>query len=211
MSSPAKKKGSGPNLMIFAFLGIFLGVGAGVGSFWTAAKHLVAAAKTAQTTAHAPAEPEAPWDFWTIEMEALAQELKDAKDALKGREESIAQREERLAAERVELARQRQQIEQMRQQLSGRLLEITAEEMKNLKPLAATYSSLTPKAVLTIFKEMDDTTVVKLLSMMKTDVVAPLFEEMSKQAASDPSVAKRAAVLSEKLRLIKSTKTAGGP
>ncbi len=209
MSSPAKKKSAGPNLMLFAVLGIVLGVGAGVGSFWTAAKKLVAAARVAQAAAHTPAQPEAPWDFWTVEMEALAQELKDAKDGLKAREESLTQREGRLSAERVELARQRQQIEQMRQQLSGYLLEITTEEMKNIKPLAATYSSLSPKAVLTIFKEMDDATVVKLLSIMKTDVVAPLFEEMTKQAVADPTIAKRVAHLSEKLRLLKSTKTAG--
>ncbi len=195
--------------MIFALLGILLGVGAGVGSFWTTAKQLMIAAKTAAVTAHTPAEPEAPWDFWTIEMEALAQELKDAKDALKAKEETLIQREERLAAERVELGRQRQQIEQLRKDLSGYLMEITSQELINLKPLAATYSSLSPKAVLTIFKEMDDSTVVKLLSVMKTDVVAPLFEEMSKQAQSDPAVAKRAALLSEKLRLIKAAKTAG--
>ena len=33
---------------------------------------------------------------------------------------------------------------------------------------------------------MDDLTVVKLLSLMKTDVVSPLFEEMGKQAMTDP-------------------------
>jgi hypothetical protein len=51
---------------------------------------------------------------------------------------------------------------------------------------------------------MDDTMVVKLLSLMKTDVVSTLFEEMSKQAAADPVLARRIAALTEKLRLLKS-------
>ena len=46
---------------------------------------------------------------------------------------------------------------------------------------------------------------------MKTDTVGPLFEEMSRQAAADPAAAKRAAVLTEKLRLYKAAKPAGAP
>jgi len=109
-----------------------------------------------------------------------------------------------LNAERQELSKQRQQLESMRADISSRITTIQSDEVKNLKSLVATYSSLTPKATLTIFKEMDDTMVVKILSLMKTDTVSPLFEEMSKQGASDPAVARRVATLSEKLRLLKS-------
>ena len=58
---------------------------------------------------------------------------------------------------------------------------------------------------------MDDLMVVKILSMMKPDVVAPIFEEMSRAAATDAALAKRAAVLSEKLRVVRSTRSASGP
>ncbi len=53
---------------------------------------------------------------------------------------------------------------------------------------------------------MDDTTAVKILSLMKPDVVGPIFEEMSKTAGTEGPLARRAAVLSEKLRLVKSAK-----
>jgi hypothetical protein len=46
---------------------------------------------------------------------------------------------------------------------------------------------------------------------MKTDTVSPLFEEMSKQGASDPAMAKRVARLTEKLRLLKSGQGQSGP
>ncbi len=102
-----------------------------------------------------------------------------------------------------ELEKTRRQIESMRTAIDQRLAEVTAGEAANLKKLAQTYSVLTPKAAVTIFREMDDTMVVKLLALMKPDVVGAIFEEISKQSASDPALAKRAAQLSERLRLIK--------
>ncbi len=199
------------NPIALMVLGLLLGVGTGVGWFWKMAVPMVAKARAAHALALAPVRPDAPWDFWTIEMENLATELKDGKAAIKKREEELAARETRLLAERQELAKQRQEIEALRTEISGRMTEIETDETKNLKSLANLYSNLTPKATLAIFREMDDVTVVKILSIMKTDVVSPLFEEMGKQAATDPTFARRAAVLSEKLRLFKSTKAASSP
>ena len=192
------------NPIVVLAIALLLGVGTGLSMFWKAALPLIAAAKVAQAKAIEASKPEAPWGFWTLEIENLASELKDQKAVVKKREEELAQREERLNAERQELSKQRQQLESMRADISSRITTIQSDEVKNLKSLVATYSSLTPKATLTIFKEMDDTMVVKILSLMKTDTVSPLFEEMSKQGASDPAVARRVATLSEKLRLLKS-------
>jgi len=192
------------NPIVVLAVAVLFGVSTGLGMFWKAALPLIAAAKAAKAKVAEVGKPEAPWGFWTIEIENLASELKDQKAVVKKREEELAQREERLNAERQELTKQRQQLEAMRDDITGRIVSIQGDEMKNLKSLVATYSSLTPKATLTIFKEMDDTMVVKLLSLMKTDVVSPLFEEMSKQAATDPAMGRRVATLSEKLRLLKS-------
>ena len=56
---------------------------------------------------------------------------------------------------------------------------------------------------------MDDVTVVKILSLMKSDSVAPIFEEMSRSSTADPALARRAAALSEKLRLVRTARSAG--
>jgi hypothetical protein len=199
------------NPVILVALGLFLGVGTSLFMFWKAAAPLVAAAKQGRVKVHAAVKPEAPWDFWTIEIENLAAELKDAKAGLKKREDELIAREGRFTAERLELAKQRQQLEALRNEIANTVVSIKDDELKNMKSLAATYSNLSPKATLTIFKQMDDTTIVKLLALMKTDIVSPLFEELSKQAAADPALAKRAAQLSEKLRLYQSTATAGTP
>jgi flagellar motility protein MotE (MotC chaperone) len=96
----------------------------------------------------------------------------------------------------------------MRKEIADRVIEINTDELKNLRTLAQTYANLTPKGAVAIIREMDDVTVVKILSLMKSDVVAPIFEEMSKTAAIDAPLARRAATLSEKLRLMKANKPA---
>ena len=96
----------------------------------------------------------------------------------------------------------------MRAEINRKVIEITADEMKNLKTLAQTYSSLSPKGAVAILREMDDTTAVKILSLMKSDVVGPIFEEMARTQGPDGPLARRAAILSEKPRLMKASKTA---
>lgn len=191
------------NPIVALVVALVLGVGTGLSLFMQAAKPLIAAAKASRVKATEVSQPEAPWGFWTLEIENLASELKEQKAVVKKIEESLKQREEHLNAERQEIAKQREQLESMRTDISSRITSIQSDEVKNLKTLVATYSNLTPKATLTLFKEMDDVMVVKLLALMKTDVTTPLFEEMSKQAATDPLVARRVATLTEKLRLLK--------
>ncbi len=199
------------NPIVVAAVGLLLGVGTGVGWFWLNAVPLVREARLARARAAQPVKPEAPWDFWTIEMQNLAKELQEEKESLRKREEELARRMARFDSERQELNKQRQQLEALQTEIATKVVEIHADELKNLKSLAATYSNLSPKALLLIFKEMDDVSVVKVLALMKTDVVSPLFEEMTKQAASDPALSRRVAQLSEKLRLYRSAKTASAP
>ncbi len=193
------------NPIVVILLGLIFGVGTTMGVLMQASSKLLEGAaevakarRPVQTT-----EPEKHWDFWTTEIENLANDLKEERALLKQRSEQLDQREARMQLELQELEKTRQQIEAMRTAIDQRLAEVTAGEATNLKKLAQTYSVLTPKAAVTIFREMDDTMVVKLLALMKPDVVGAIFEEISKQSASDPALAKRAAQLSERLRLIK--------
>ena len=148
------------------------------------------------------------WDFWTIEIDNLASELKEEKGRQRKEAEQLDQRAARLEAERQELEKLRANIENMRKEIGEKVIEIHADEMKNLRNLAQTYTNLTPRAAVAIIHEMDDNTVVKILSLMKPDVIAPIFEEMSKTYDKDGLLARRVAILSEKLRLLKAAKAA---
>jgi flagellar motility protein MotE (MotC chaperone) len=161
--------------------------------------------------AHLPKEPtelkQKGWDFWTIEIENLSNELKEERARLRKQSDQMDQRSARLASEEKELAKVRSDIDSLRKEIADKVIEITADEQKNVRTLAQTYANLTPRAAVAILKEMDDATAVKILSLMKPDVVGAIFEQMSSLASADGApLARRAALLSEKLRLMKSSK-----
>jgi flagellar motility protein MotE (MotC chaperone) len=192
---------------VAAFL---LSVGVAAGLFWFKTDRMVVrilAARQAKAEAAARVQGERKaqgWDFWTLQMEELANELKEQKGALRKKSDELDQREARLAAERQELDRIRTDIEGMQKAIEARVVSIRADEVKNLKKLAETYAGLSPPSVVAIFKQMDDATAVKILSLMKPDVVGPIFEEFAKEAQADSTLAKRVVDLSERLRLMKS-------
>jgi flagellar motility protein MotE (MotC chaperone) len=195
---------------IVSALALALGTAAGLLPLWHAGDQLVTQtlALRAAKAKHNKAQG---WDFWTIEIDNLASELKEEKARLGKQAELLDQRTARLAAEQQELDKVRASVEATRKEIGERVIEITADEAKNLRTLAQTYTNLTPRAAVAIIREMDDVTVVKILALMKPEVVAPIFEEMSKASDKDAVLARRAAVLSEKLRLMKSVKTASNP
>lgn len=195
-------------------LSLVLSVGLGSALMWRAAVPLfqLAAAQAVKAPAHvAPPEEKAKgWDFWTIEIENLSNDLKEERARLQKQADQQDQRAARLAAEEKELAKIRTDIEGIRGEIAAKIIEVTADESKNLRTLSQTYTSLTPKAAVAIFRELDDVTAVKILSLMKPDVVGAIFEEMSKTSGADGApLARRAAILSEKLRLMKAAKAAG--
>ena len=198
------------NPAITAALGLCLSVAVGVGLCW---RTLVPMLQQAAATVHPPeAQTELKrkgWDFWTIEIDNLSTELKGERERLHKESDLLDQRAARLAAEEKELAKVRADIEGLRKEIADRVIEISTDELKNIRSLSQTYTNLTPRAVVAIFREMDDTTAVKILSLMKADTVGPIFEQMSQTAGADgTSMARRAAILSEKLRLMKASKPA---
>jgi flagellar motility protein MotE (MotC chaperone) len=190
------------SLILSVAMGVFLCVQAAAPLLVTLAKARVVAA---------PPKVKDGFDFWTVEMDNLSSDLKDERAKLHKQSDALDQREARIASEEKELDRVRANIETLRKQIADKVTEVSADEVKNVRTLAQTYTSLSPKAVVAIFKEMDDVTCVKILSQMKPDVVGPIFEEMSKGTDGDVPLARRAASLSERLRLMKSSKAPGTP
>ena len=192
------------NPAVPVLLGLLFGVGTGIGVFWRQARALVLAARADQAAAAEPERPEKPWDFWTLEIENLAAELKDRSEALAAREQAVAAREERFAADQRELEKTRRQIEALRTEVAGALIAFDAEETKNLKTLAKAYADLTPKAAVGILRNLDEATAVKLLHLMKADTVSAILQEMG--SAADPELGKRAAQFTDRLRVIAAAK-----
>lgn len=195
------------NPLVAAAFSLALSVGLGV----ALCARMIGPLLQQAVAARAPKEPtelkQKGWDFWTIEIENLSNELKEERARLRKQSDQQDQRAARLAAEEKELAKVRADIDGLRKEIADKVIEISADEQKNIRTLAATYTNLTPKAAVLILREMDDTTAVKILSLMKPDVVGAIFEQMSALANTDGApLARRAALLSEKLRLMKANK-----
>jgi flagellar motility protein MotE (MotC chaperone) len=192
--------------VVTSLIGVLLSVAVGLAATWRTLDALVHQAVVQRANKPISEFKKKGWDFWTIEIENLSSELNEDRARLNKRIAELDQREARIAAGEKELAKIRADLDATQKQISERVIEMSTDEAVNLRKLAQTYANLSPRAVVAIIREMDDTTAVKILALMKPDVVGPIFEEMSKTAGADGPLARRAAVLSEKLRLFKAAK-----
>ena len=148
------------------------------------------------------------WNFNGDAVTQLIADLKVSREKAAADEKGLVTLKSQIDSEKAELEKLRTEIQGMRKEIEDRVLEIQDNEIKNLKTLAQTYSIMPPPQAVSIFREMDDNTIVKVLACMKAEKTGPILGEMSKaqDRQGDESMAKRAARISDKLRLIKPLK-----
>jgi flagellar motility protein MotE (MotC chaperone) len=173
----------------------FLAVTAGT---WNSATRKIQAAREAASATNNVAKTETPWSFDTVEIDSLVKELKDERQALSKREKDLNELAARLNAERDELTQLTQTVYRMQKDFDMGVSHVTEEETVNLKKLAKTYSGMEAEGAAAIFKQMDDTSIVKILVFMKDEQRGPILASLAKGGDTE---AKRAADLTEKLRV----------
>lgn len=164
---------------------------------WKVPAHITEG-EPAQDEILAKAKEAAPsWEFQSQEADMLISELKAEKEALAKREKDLNDLAERLKAERLEINVVTQAVHQLQAQVEASIVRIGAEEATNIKKLARTYSAMSPEGAAPILKEMEESTLLKILAVMKETESAPIMEAMSKLGAEE---AKRVAQITERLR-----------
>jgi flagellar motility protein MotE (MotC chaperone) len=138
------------------------------------------------------------WDFINPEADQLVAELKAEKKALAKREQDLNDLSARLESERAELKMVTQSVRQLQSDFDQNVVRITEEEMANLKKLAKVYAAMDPGNAAKILQAMDDVAIIKIMVFMKDSETAAIWESWAKQGDIQ---AKRAALLSERLRL----------
>ena len=148
------------------------------------------------------------WGFKTEAVDELVKELETERAKLEDEQKGVLAVQSQNAADREELQKVRTEINAMRAEIDEKVVEIQEQELKNLKTLAQTYSAMNPTAVVAIFRELEENMSVKILSFMKADRVGPILGEMAKgvDKATGESMAKHAARITDKLRLLKPLK-----
>jgi len=139
------------------------------------------------------------WGFASDFITNLEDELRNRIASLEAREAELAAYEARLGADRAEIEEIKNQVELMREHLLEGVVKLELDEKDNLKRLAKTYAVLDPEATVSIFNELDDSTVVKVLFFMDSETVGGVLEQMV--AGGDAQQIKRAAKISDMLRL----------
>lgn len=153
---------------------------------------------TAPPPAAAPGSNGPSWDFHNPEVDVLITEMKLEKETLAKREAQLQELAERLQTERLEINLMLEAVQRLQNEFDSNVVRVTVEEAANIKKLARTYAAMTPEGATPILKQMDETTLVKILATMKESETAPILEAMAHQGEAD---AKRVAAISERLRL----------
>ena len=160
------------------------------------------------------------WDFWTLEIGALSEELLKERQALRSRTKDLDTWQKQLETEKGELVRVREQIEAIRDEINKSVVTLMEAEKPNLKALSKSYSIMKPPQAVAIFRKTNDDIVVKILSLMKPDMVAAILAQMSadtpeakgpaakgqpdtKGSSEETTGNARAARITEMLRLLK--------
>jgi flagellar protein FlbB len=141
------------------------------------------------------------WSFRPEDVDDLIAELKTERAKVATRETELDIVASHIAAEKQELEKTQKDVAAIRDEISAEIPQIQESEKKNLKTLSQTYATISPAAVVAIFKEMDENMCVKILSLMKPDKVGAILQQMSMDPKDDATL-KRAARLSDKLRLL---------
>src|SRR5436189_1461554 len=159
-----RKLGSPWISSIFGLM-IFMGVAAAT---WNSATRSIQAAHEAAIAAtNNAAKSETPWSFDTAEIDALVKELRDEREMVSKREKDLNELAERFRSERIELTQLTQTVYRMQKEFDLSVGRVSEEETTNLKKLAKTYSVMEAEGAAQIFRQMEDSSVVKIMIFMK--------------------------------------------
>ena len=147
----------------------------------------------ARTAVHGPS-----WDFTNPELDQLITELKSEKGALALRQQQLDELASRLNAERQELAAATLAVRQLQDDFDKSVVRVQEAEAPNLKKDAKIYAGMAPETAASVMSQLDDSVMVKIMLYMKESETAAILEILAKKG---PAEAKRAAVISDHVRL----------
>lgn len=145
--------------------------------------------------------------FWEFKVEDFALMLKittDSREYVRDKEEKLNKLEAHINRERESLLRLKKEIQDLQDTLSEEIITIQNAEQKNLKTLATTYTNMEPEAVVKVFDELDNASVVKLMHFIAPESLGAILQVMAGQRPEKgKEPAKRVSQLIETFRLSK--------
>jgi flagellar motility protein MotE (MotC chaperone) len=139
-----------------------------------------------------------PWDFRAPDIDRLVAELKEEKERLDKRQSELDEYAARIAVERSELNSVTQEVSKLQRDFNQVVTYVTQQEADVLKRQSRVFAAMAPEDAGRVLAEMPDDRIVRLLMFMSEEEMARILGVLAKPG---PENAKRAAQLTEKLRL----------
>jgi flagellar motility protein MotE (MotC chaperone) len=143
------------------------------------------------------AEDNPSWKYRNPEIDQWITQIKEEREAQAVKSAQLKEWEARLAVESKEISMVTQTVTKLQGDFDKRVLQFKEQEKDNLKKQIKVVADMTPDGAATMFNEMTDDEVAKILFMMKPDVSAPILDAMSRQGQAHAS---RAAILANRLK-----------
>jgi len=148
------------------------------------------------------------WRFKNPEFEQWVAELKLEKSDLDARAQQLQELQTRLVAQQQEFSAATQTVYQLQADFDRNVIRIKTEEVQNLSKQAKIIAGMSPEGAANLVDQMPDDDVVRLLAVMRPDDASLILDSMSKLGQTE---AKRAATLTERLRMVLPPATQSSP
>ncbi len=137
------------------------------------------------------------WKFHNPEIDQWVAQIKDERDALAVRTQQLKEWEAQLTAQGKELSTVTRAMSNVQADFDKRVVLFTEQEKENAKKQVKVVGGMSSDGAATMFGEMPDHEVTKLLYSMKNEVAGGILDAMSRQG---PLQAKRAALLAQQMK-----------
>jgi flagellar motility protein MotE (MotC chaperone) len=145
------------------------------------------------------ADDDPSWKFKNPEFDQWVAQMKQEKDAMAAREQQLNDWQTRLDAERQEISTVTQTVAQLQAQFDQNVIRFRAGEAENVKRQAKLIAAMSPEGAATLFGNMSDDDVVRILFTMKIDEASLVLDAMNKMGKTE---SKHAAMLTERMHQV---------
>jgi flagellar motility protein MotE (MotC chaperone) len=143
------------------------------------------------------ADDDPSWRFRNPEFNQWVSQVQNEKARLDLREQQLNEWQTRINSELQEMSLVTQTVWQLQSEFDTNVVRFKAQETDNVKHQAKLIAAMSPEGAVSMFGEMSDNDVVRILFVMKPDQASQILDTLSKSGE-----AKRAALLTERLHQV---------
>ncbi|HEX3624903.1 MAG TPA: hypothetical protein VGN23_02170 [Verrucomicrobiae bacterium] len=137
------------------------------------------------------------WRFRNPEFNEWISQVQNEKARLDLREQQMDEWQKRLNTELQEMSLVTKTVWQLQSNFDRDVVRFKSQETTNVKLQAKLISAMTPEGAVSMFAQMPDDNVVRILFVMKPDEASAILDTLSKSGE-----ARRAALLTERLHQV---------